>query len=117
MSIVVVGVIGYLIYTGIRDTMAYYLTVSEVLALSSENRNETVRMGGNVLADSVQWDPRSLKLLFVIDGDNADIAVEYQGVLPDSFKPGGEVIIEGTYSGNGKFKATTIMPKCGSKYV
>ena len=32
ISLVVVSVVGYLIFTGIRDTMTYYLTVSEVLA-------------------------------------------------------------------------------------
>jgi cytochrome c-type biogenesis protein CcmE len=58
-----------------------------------------------------------LRLLFTIQDEKASIAVDYEGVVPDSFKPGGEIIVEGTYTGDGKFKATTIMPKCASKYV
>ena len=117
ISLVVISVISYLIYTGIRDTMTYYLTVSEVLAQPFENQDQTLRVGGNVSPGSVQWDPKNLRLLFTIQDEKASIAVDYQGVVPDSFKPGREVIVEGTYTGDGKFKATTIMPKCASKYV
>ncbi len=117
ISLVVVSVISYLIYTGVRDTMTYFLTVSEVLAQPSENQDQTLRVGGNVSPGSVKWDPKNLRLLFTIQDEKASIAVDYRGVVPDSFKPGGEIIVEGTYTGDGKFKATTIMPKCASKYV
>ncbi len=117
ISLVVLSVISYLIYAGVRDTMTYYLTVSEVLAQPFENQDQTLRVGGNVSPGSVQWDPKNLILLFTIQDEKASIAVDYKGVVPDSFKPGGEIIVEGTYTGDGKFKATTIMPKCASKYV
>jgi cytochrome c-type biogenesis protein CcmE len=58
-----------------------------------------------------------LRLLFEIKDEKAAIAVDYKGVVPDSFKPGREVVIEGTYAGDGRFKAITIMPKCASKYA
>jgi len=32
ISVVILSVIGYLVYAGVRDTMTYYLNVSEVLA-------------------------------------------------------------------------------------
>ncbi|MBW2154813.1 MAG: cytochrome c maturation protein CcmE, partial [Deltaproteobacteria bacterium] len=41
-------VIGYLVYAGIRDTMTYYLTVSEVLAKAPDFQDEPVRVGGSV---------------------------------------------------------------------
>ena len=37
ISAVILMVIGYLIYTGLRDTMIFYLTVSEVLAKPPED--------------------------------------------------------------------------------
>jgi len=116
ISIIIVSIIGYLIYTGLRDTMTYYLTVSEVLAKSSEIQNQTIRVGGNVSPDSVQWDPKDLRLLFKIEDDKSSLNIDYRGVVPDSFKPGREVVVEGTYKNNGQFMATTIMPKCASKY-
>jgi len=116
VSCVIFLVIGYLIYAGLRDTMTYYLTVSEVLAGTTEVGNEPIRVGGIVSPSSVQWDPKDLKLSFTLEEKDSSLEVNYQGVVPDSFKPGIEVVLEGIYSGNGQFKATTIMPKCASKY-
>ncbi len=36
VTLVVAGAIGYLIFSGMRDTMGYYLTVSELIAQTSE---------------------------------------------------------------------------------
>ena len=116
ISFVVLSLVVYLIYTGFRETMTYYLTVSEVLAKSSELRDQTIRVGGNVSTDFIQWDAKDLRLLFKIEDDQASLEVDYRGVVPDSFKPGREVVVEGKYSGEGQFIASTIMPKCASKY-
>jgi cytochrome c-type biogenesis protein CcmE len=116
ISAVILMVIGYLIYTGLRDTMVFYLTVSEVMAKSPEDLTDTQKVGGMVTAGSVQWEPKTLKLSFRLEDEQANLVVNYSGVVPDSFKPGSEVIVEGTYRGDGNFWATTIMPKCASKY-
>lgn len=116
VGLIIASVIGYLIYTGIRDTGAYYLTVTELLAKSPALLSEKVRVGGNVSPDSVKWDPKDLKLSFKIEDGTSSLMVSYQGVLPDSFKPGREVIVEGKYTGDGQLIASTIMPKCASKY-
>jgi cytochrome c-type biogenesis protein CcmE len=116
ISAVILMVIGYLIYTGLRDTMVFYLTVSEVMAKSPEDLTDTQKVGGIVNAGSVQWEPKTLKLSFRLEDEQANLVVNYSGVVPDSFKPGSEVIVEGTYRGDGNFWATTIMPKCASKY-
>ena len=116
ISAAILMVIGYLIYTGLRDTMVFYLTVSEVMAKSQEDLTDTQKVGGMVTAGSVQWEPKTLKLSFRLEDEQANLLVNYSGVVPDSFKPGSEVIVEGTYRGDGSFWATTIMPKCASKY-
>ena len=116
ISVIIISLVGYLIYTGLRDTMTYYLTVREVLTKSSEIHDQTIRVGGNVTPDSVQWDAKDLRLLFQMEDDRSSLHVDYRGVVPDSFKPGREVVVEGRYTGQGRFLATTIMPKCASKY-
>jgi cytochrome c-type biogenesis protein CcmE len=43
--------------------------------------------------------------------------VDYAGAVPDTFKPGAEVIVEGGMKpASGIFKAGTLMTKCPSKY-
>jgi len=115
ITLVVMGVVGYLIYTGARDTMAYYLTVSELLKPGSHSTQAKVRVGGIVLEGSVQWSPEARQLSFVIKDEQATVPVVYHGIVPDSFKQGTKVLIEGVYA-NGVLTAGQIMPTCPSKY-
>lgn len=115
ITLVAVSIFGYLIYTGVKDTMAYYLTVSELVENSSQFSQKGVRVSGKVHEGSVNWDPKDLSLSFVIKDNNATLPVEYKGLVPDSFKQGEEVIVEGTYT-DGLFTASQIMPTCPSKY-
>ncbi|MBO0782638.1 MAG: cytochrome c maturation protein CcmE, partial [Ktedonobacteraceae bacterium] len=51
----------------------------------------------------------------VIDG-NQTMNVAYSGVVPDIFRPGIQVVVEGRYSGQGPFQAQTLLAKCPSKF-
>jgi cytochrome c-type biogenesis protein CcmE len=118
ISLIILSIIGYLVYTGIRDTGAYYLTVSELLA-SAPDGKAGYRVGGLVVPESVRWNSRDLKLTFLLgdkENEKSILKVNYQGVLPDTFQPGKEVIVEGTYAAAGIFSAATVMPRCPSKY-
>lgn len=116
ITIIAALVIGYLVYTGLRDTMVYYLTVSEIVQNGSQPPGDGLRVGGKVVEGSVLWDSKELKLKFIMgDDDGVTVPVVYQGVVPDSFKQGREVIIEGVYT-DGVFTASQIMPTCPSKY-
>ena len=108
-------VFGYLVYTGVRDTMLYYLTVSELKEKWPQASDGGVRVGGMVNEGSVKWDPKTLKLSFVMGDKTNTLPVIYSGVVPDSFKQGREVVIEGIYA-DGVLKASQIMPTCPSKY-
>lgn len=115
ITLVALCIIGYLVYAGIRDTMLYYLTVSELIQQGAQSANQGVRVGGKVIEGSVIWDPKDLRLSFIIGDDRATLPVVYQGVVPDSFKQGRKVIVEGIYA-DGVFTASQIMPTCASKY-
>lgn len=116
ISAVILIITGYLIYTGLRDTMTFYLTVSEALAHPPDQLTKSLKIGGTVTPGSVQWDSKTLKLSFKLADETSNLTINYTGVVPDSFKPGTEVIVEGAFQGNGDFLAVTIMPKCASKY-
>ena len=60
MVMTILAIIGYLIYSGIRDTMVYYLTVSEALAKSPAELTETIKVACTVTPGSVQWEPRGI---------------------------------------------------------
>ena len=116
LTLVVFCIIGYLIYAGIRDTVGYYLTVTELIEQSPQLSQEQVRVGGQVSEGSVNWDPGECILRFSITDDaSASLSVVYQGIVPDSFKQGQKVILEGVYA-DGVFTASQLMTSCASKY-
>ncbi len=114
-AVLIFCVFGYLLYAGIRDTQIYYATPSEVLTMQKDQYGEGIRMGGVAVGNSVEWDAKNLVLKFEVADDKSSVPVVYRGVVPDTFKTGSEVVVEGTYA-EGVFNATVLMPKCASKY-
>jgi len=123
--LLVIGAIGYLIYTGIRETSNYFLTIEEFFPQKEAFANEGVRLAGRVQAGSVQWNPKGPQLSFVLgpfkNNEQGQLAapfglpVNYQGILPDMFAEGRDVIVEGKYVGQ-SLAAEKIMTSCPSKY-
>jgi cytochrome c-type biogenesis protein CcmE len=118
----ILGVVGYLMVTGMKDSMVYYHTPSELVAKTTADasyRDVGVKVGGRVVPGTVAFDQRTLDLDFQIldiaDGTTT-FPVHYQGPLPDTFEEGGDVVIEGRFNQAGTFEATTVLTKCGSRY-
>lgn len=108
--------LAYLIIIGIQNAAMYYLTAGELLA-REDAMGERVRLGGKVAQDSVHAVPGGLTLHFDVTDGQQEIPVTYQGVVPDAFKPGGEVVVEGALTAEGTFNADILLAKCPSKYV
>ena len=125
-ALLIVSAVGYLIYTGIQETKVYYFTMDEFLLKKATLANEDIRVAGRVQAGSIQWDPAALNLTFVltpieqepipVEVTQAGVSVSYQGILPDMFAEGRDVIIEGMYTPEQQLVASTIMTSCPSKY-
>ena len=115
---IIVAAVAYLVYTGIRETSVYYLTIDEFLSRREAVAGEGVRVAGRVASDSMRWNAGTLDLGFrLANFENTDgVDVRYTGVLPDMFAEGRDVIVEGTYAREGVFHATTLMTSCPSKY-
>jgi cytochrome c-type biogenesis protein CcmE len=52
----------------------------------------------------------------ITDGARA-LPVAYSGVVPDIFKDGRQVVVEGALGRDGTFEATTLLAKCPTKYT
>ena len=125
-ALLIVGAVGYLIYTSIQETKVYYFTIDEFLLNQEALTNTDVRVAGRVQDGSIQWDPAALNLTFrltpiepgtiPVGAIPAGVAVSYQGILPDMFAEGRDVIVEGLYTPDQQLAASTIMTSCPSKY-
>ncbi|MFB0559051.1 MAG: cytochrome c maturation protein CcmE [Dehalococcoidales bacterium] len=111
--------VGYLGYIGFHGAATYYYTVSELLEQGDSVYSQTVRVNGLVAPGSVEQEAAGRILRFTIidvTGEES-LPVVYQGTVPDTFKVGNEVVIEGYLNSAGIFQAHTLMPKCPSRYV
>lgn len=110
------GAIGGLCYSGFSDNGAYFLNVGEAAAMEPAKLRKA-RLFGLVSHDNLTKEGASLSF-HLADKDNLAqrIPVQYKGLVPDSFKAGAEVIVEGSMNALGQFVAKTLMTKCPSKY-
>ncbi len=119
MLFVIAGV-GLLIYRGISDTGVYYMTVEELIEKAPVLKDDSVRISGNVVADSIDYNQKELILSFAvsdIENPAKTIDVLYNGVVPDAFTSDVEVVLEGVYKEDRNlFLAETLLAKCPSKY-
>lgn len=116
-GIIISLAIGYLAYVGFESSATYYYTVSELTGQENSIYGENIRVKGQVVPGSVEQETAGRELRFtIIDGEES-LPVVYQGVVPDTFRVGTEVVVEGQLNPVGIFQAHTLMPKCPSKYV
>ncbi len=112
------GGAGFLVYSGLSENSLYFLNVSEALAVDS-SKLKAARLFGTVAEQDIARTKDGLGVSFrLVDADNSqqNLLVHFIGVVPDTFKAGAEVIVEGGISNDGSFKAKTLMTKCPSKY-
>ena len=109
--------LGYLIMVAIQNSAMYYLSVDELLAKGQETVGQRVRLGGKVAEGSVHAVPTGTTLHFEATDGQKKVPITYNGVVPDAFKPGGDVVVEGVLTAEGAFNADVLLAKCPSKYV
>jgi cytochrome c-type biogenesis protein CcmE len=107
--------LGFLAFAGMRKAQIYYMEVDAFLA-DSQHHNQRVRLCGTVAEDGLLTNRATLTTHFVLLGRQGRLEVLYKGLLPDMFRTGGDVVVEGKADQDGTFHSTQIMTKCASKY-
>lgn len=119
-GVVIFLTIAALIYTALKQSSVYYMTVPELRARGESLKGEGVRASGQVMGGSISYDKEKLILNFkAFEKGQPDIFINvtYNGIKPDSFKEGVQVIIEGKYNQQENlFKASILLVKCPSRY-
>ncbi|MGI9553282.1 MAG: cytochrome c maturation protein CcmE [Thermodesulfobacteriota bacterium] len=113
--LIIAGALSYLVFAGVKDTMVYYLTISELEAKTPSVYGDRVRVSGTVVPGTIVKDKNGNIKFSITDGENS-INVSYAGIVPDIFKDDVEAVVEGKYSRNNEFKADVLLAKCPTKY-
>lgn len=114
-ALVIAAALAYMIYAGVSQSVVYFVTPSELSAAPVAGK--AYRLGGMVLPGSVRWEPRTLELAFTLSDGKSTVPVRHRGTPPDLFGEGRGAVVEGSWSGDGYFKATLIMAKHSEEYT
>ena len=115
-GLVILGAVLYLVYANTQANAVYYMTVNELKSCTTCT-TQSVRVAGVVQAGSVVRDDSKQLVNFAITAGGQSLSVIYSGIIPDIFRPGIQVVVEGHYTGQGPFQAQTLLAKCPSKFV
>ncbi len=115
-AVVLIGAIGGLMYTSLREGTEYYVHVDEVMTDPSAWHGKKLQLHGYVVDKSIMRRPDTLDYIFKIQSNGQVVNARYTGVMPDTFKDGSEVVIKGHLGPDGfAVEPNGVMAKCPSK--
>jgi len=113
-SLGVLAIAAALVLSALRDSIVFFNSPTDVvekhIALGTR-----IRIGGLVKDGSVQRGA-DLRIKFDVTDGKSDIAVRYQGIVPDLFREGQGVVAEGKLEG-GALVADTVLAKHDERYM
>ena len=103
-----------LILFALRDQIVFFYSPTEIHE-KSVAAGTPVRLGGLVKAGT--WKRSGDQNDFVVTDGTTDMTAHYTGILPDLFREGQGVVIEGAVATDGSFAATNVLAKHDEKYM
>ncbi|MBV1915930.1 MAG: cytochrome c maturation protein CcmE [Pseudomonadales bacterium] len=121
LIIVCVGVVAFaaaagLVLFALNENINLFYSPTQV-AEGEAPVNKRIRVGGMVATGSVQREPDSLKVLFVVTDYENNLTIHYDRVLPDLFREGQGIVATGKLDQNGQFRASEVLAKHDENYM
>lgn len=111
MALTVIGLVAWAL--GRPGSTAFYLTTTEMVARGPTTISEGYRVNGTVVPGTISQE--GLETTFTVTDGKTELPVLTDRPLPDTFKDGSEVVVKGSFDGEG-FTATEVLAKCPSKF-
>jgi cytochrome c-type biogenesis protein CcmE len=104
-----------LVLFALRDNIVFFYTPSE-LAQKRVAPGARLRVGGLVKEGSVERG-ENRDVAFAVTDQTRDLRVTYTGLLPDLFREGQGVVVDGTFAPDGVFRADSVLAKHDERYM
>jgi cytochrome c-type biogenesis protein CcmE len=114
-SLGVLAIAAALVLGALRDSIVFFNSPTDV-AEKSIPPGTRMRIGGLVKPGSLQRGD-NLQVSFAVTDGKTDIAVRYQGIVPDLFREGQGVVAEGRLESGRVFAADTVLAKHDERYM
>lgn len=113
-AMAVLGVAAGLMLFALRDNIVFFYTPSE-LAKKQAIPGARLRIGGLVKEGTVVKDGQDVR--FTVTDKTSDLPVSYTGLLPDLFREGQGVVVDGVLQPSGDFRADSVLAKHDERYM
>lgn len=110
----VVGFLGYVVAGGLRESVVYYVTPTELRSGSLDLRRP-VRVGGQVVPGSLRREG-SGELRFVLSDGRTTLPVRFRGDVAGLLVEGQGAVVEGRLDPDGSLRAHTVVVKHSEEY-
>jgi len=115
-ALAIAVVIGYVATQTLQSAAVYYLTPTEA-ARRGIAPGQAARLGGQVLAGTLIYDPASRALRFTIGDGVSTVKVIGSGAPPGLLREGAGAVVEGSFAADGTFRATQVIAKHDEVYT
>jgi cytochrome c-type biogenesis protein CcmE len=109
-----VGTAVALVLNAFNDNLVFFYTPTQV-AQQQAPRDKSFRMGGLVQQGSLVREGVAVR--FVVTDTVQQQTVRYEGLLPDLFKEGKGVVVQGKLGADGQFVAREVLAKHDENYM
>ena len=114
-SLGVLAIAAALVLSALKDSIVFFNSPTDIVE-KNLGPGTRIRVGGLVKPGSLERGD-NLNVRFAVTDGNKDIAVSYQGIVPDLFREGQGVVAEGKIEPGGTFVADTVLAKHDEKYM
>ena len=116
-AVVLLGAFSTLFFAMAQKDAQFYKHVNEVMSSPTQWYGKSLQMHGFVDGEPEQV-PHTLRYRFHIKNGGSSVLATYEGLVPDTFKAGSEVVLTGQLQPDGFHVGPNgIMAKCPSKYT
>jgi cytochrome c-type biogenesis protein CcmE len=116
LGMVALGGATALVLMAFNDNLVFFYSPSALTA-QTVAADRRVRIGGLVEAQSLSRALDGRSISFRLTDGAMDIAVVYQGLLPDLFREGQGAVAEGKLRPDGVFAASSVLAKHDENYM
>jgi cytochrome c-type biogenesis protein CcmE len=115
VGLALLGIAAFLVLSALDESLVFFMSPSEVMA-NPPPPDRAIRMGGLVEEGSLERAGDAVVHFRVTDLATT-VPVSYEGVLPDLFREGQGVVVEGWLAADGAFTARSVLAKHDENYM
>lgn len=106
----------WLVLSALKKNMVFFFTPTQVVAGDAPSQ-QRFRLGGLVEGGSVQRQGDGVTVSFIVTDMAQRLPVRYRGALPDLFKEGKGVVVQGRLLPDQVFVADEVLAKHDENYM